>query len=89
MRVTFLQQQLSEAKEYLQAATRLSEQLEKKDEQIERFNEEGSYSQVSFIFNIACILLLVYGMVSVSRLIHFVHHEKRVERVFSYHHIET
>ncbi|KAG5336253.1 TRIPB protein, partial [Acromyrmex heyeri] len=35
-----LQQQLREARECLKAASRLSEQLEKKDEQIERFNEE-------------------------------------------------
>lgn len=38
-----LQQQLREAREYLKAASRLSEQLEKKDEQIERLNEEGNY----------------------------------------------
>ncbi|KAG5344072.1 TRIPB protein, partial [Acromyrmex charruanus] len=35
-----LQQQLREARECLKAASRLSEQLEKKDEQIEQFNEE-------------------------------------------------
>ncbi|XP_012214535.1 thyroid receptor-interacting protein 11 [Linepithema humile] len=38
--ISILKQQLSEAKECLQAASRLSEQLEKKDAQIERFNEE-------------------------------------------------
>jgi len=40
-----LQQQLLEAKECLQAASRLSEQLEKKDEQIERLDEEGNHFQ--------------------------------------------
>ncbi|XP_018399446.1 PREDICTED: thyroid receptor-interacting protein 11-like [Cyphomyrmex costatus] len=35
-----LQQQLREARECLKAASRLSEQLEKKDDQIERLNEE-------------------------------------------------
>lgn len=39
----YLQQQLFEAKECLQAASRLSEQLEKKDEQIERLDEEGNH----------------------------------------------
>ncbi|XP_032668053.1 thyroid receptor-interacting protein 11-like isoform X2 [Odontomachus brunneus] len=38
--ILVLKQQLFEAKECLQAASRLSEQLEKKDEQIERLNEE-------------------------------------------------
>lgn len=40
-----LQQQLREDQEYLKAASRLSEQLEKKGEQIERLNEEGNYYQ--------------------------------------------
>ncbi|XP_020300558.1 thyroid receptor-interacting protein 11-like isoform X2 [Pseudomyrmex gracilis] len=38
--ISNLKQQLHESKEYLQAASRLSEQLEKKDAQIERLNEE-------------------------------------------------
>lgn len=45
MYYVYLQQQLFEAKECLQAASRLSEQLEKKDEQIERLDEEGNHFQ--------------------------------------------
>jgi len=55
-----LQQQLCEAKECLQAASRLSEQLEKKDEQIARLNEEGNHCQRLIIFSPACIFLLVH-----------------------------
>jgi len=43
-----LQQQLCEAKECLQAASRLSEQLDKKEEQIAQLNEEGkSLSEIN------------------------------------------
>jgi len=55
-----LQQQLSEAKECLQAASRLSEQLEKKDAQIERLNEEGSHSRYIVFSSTVCILLLAF-----------------------------
>jgi len=77
-----LQQQLREARECLKAASRLSEQLEKKDEQIERFNEEGNYYQRLRISGVVCILLFVYGMINVFRLNHFMHHEKQVENNF-------
>lgn len=56
---TCLQQQLSEAKECLQAASRLSEQLEKKDAQIERLNEEGK-----FIFESCIIFLALFASCS-------------------------
>ncbi|XP_026826589.1 thyroid receptor-interacting protein 11 isoform X2 [Ooceraea biroi] len=48
--ISILKQQLSEAKECLQAASRLSEQLEKKDEQIVRLNEEVAQLATSFNF---------------------------------------
>lgn len=47
---TCLQQQLSEDKECLKAASRLSEQLERKEEQIERLNEEGKPSPSVFTY---------------------------------------
>lgn len=54
-----LQQQLRQDNEYLKAASRLSEQLEKKDEQIERLNEEGNYYQRLCTSGVACIVFPV------------------------------
>ncbi|GAB1864758.1 Thyroid receptor-interacting protein 11 [Camponotus japonicus] len=48
--ISILKQQLLEAKECLQAASRLSEQLEKKDEQIERLDEEVTRLTTSLNF---------------------------------------
>ncbi|KAL6436249.1 hypothetical protein ACFW04_004666 [Cataglyphis niger] len=48
--ILILKQQLFEAKECLQAASRLSEQLEKKDEQIERLDEEVTRLTTSLNF---------------------------------------
>ncbi|XP_070162015.1 thyroid receptor-interacting protein 11 [Polyergus mexicanus] len=48
--ISILKQQLFEAKECLQAASRLSEQLEKKDEQIERLDEEVARLTTSLNF---------------------------------------
>lgn len=81
-----LQQQLREAREGLKAASRLSEQLEKKDEQIERLNEEGNYYHRLHTSDVACILFLVYGMITVFRLNRFMHHEKQLENDFCSHH---
>ncbi|XP_029665298.1 thyroid receptor-interacting protein 11-like isoform X1 [Formica exsecta] len=48
--ISILKQQLFEAKECLQAASRLSEQLEKKDEEIERLDEEVARLTTSLNF---------------------------------------
>lgn len=73
-----LQQQLSEAKECLKAASRLSEQLEKKDEQIERLDEEGNYFQKLYIVLPASCFLFMAWLVffKLNCIVFYSHHKK-------------